>query len=142
MVGLSDHTLGSESAVASVSLGASIFEKHFTLDKHQGGPDDAFSIEPDEFHRLCSSVRTAWSALGVPNYDLKPSERRNLKLQRSLYFVKDMNIGDVITHKCVRSIRPGYGLSPKFLSYIIGRKVSCKIKRGTPVSNDKILADK
>jgi pseudaminic acid synthase len=134
VTGLSDHTLNNATAIASVALGASIIEKHFTLDRDGGGPDDSFSIEPDEMSRLCRDVNTAWSALGTIDYGCKASEKSNVQFRRSLYFVKDMQPGDKITVACIRSVRPGYGLGPKHFDAVIGKTVVREIKKYTPVT--------
>lgn len=134
VVGLSDHTLDNTTAIASVALGASIIEKHFTLDRSGGGPDDSFSLEPVELEALCRGARTAWSALGRIDYGLKSSERANAKFRRSLYFVKDLNAGEIIAADAVRSVRPGYGLAPKYLDGVIGRRLAHAVKANTPVS--------
>ncbi|PVH27268.1 pseudaminic acid synthase [Pararhodobacter oceanensis] len=136
-VGLSDHTLDNTTATASVALGACIIEKHMTLDRAGGGPDDSFSLEPNEFAALCTSARTAWEAVGHVDYGRKSSERSNVKFRRSLYFVKDMKAGDTITEDCIRSVRPGYGLAPKHLQSLLGRKVVRDISQNSPVvAND------
>jgi pseudaminic acid synthase len=131
--GLSDHTLGNTTAIASVALGAVIIEKHFTLSRASGGPDDAFSLEPAELEALCREVRTAWEALGRVNYGLKSSERANVKFRRSLYFVKALKAGDRVTADAVRSTRPGYGLPPKFRDEVVGRRVRVDVEFATPV---------
>ena len=133
VTGLSDHTLDNTTAIASVVLGASIIEKHFTLDRRGGGPDDSFSLEPLELASLCRDSKTAWAALGNVDYGRKSSEQGNAKFRRSLYFVKDLKAGDVITNDAIRSVRPGFGLSPKNLDKIIGRKVIMDIKANTAV---------
>lgn len=133
VTGLSDHTLDNVTAITSIGLGASIVEKHFTLDRYGGGPDDSFSLEPAELAELARSLKVAWSAIGKVDYDRKTSEKSNLKFRRSLYFVKDLAIGDIISNDCVRSIRPGYGLLPRYLETIMGKKVSRDVKAGTPV---------
>ncbi|MFN3144931.1 MAG: pseudaminic acid synthase [Paracoccaceae bacterium] len=135
-VGLSDHTLGNATAIASVALGASVIEKHITLDRSGGGPDDSFSLEPSEFAALCADVRTAWEAVGAVDYGRKSSERANVKFRRSLYFVKDLAKGDTITADAVRSVRPGYGMAPKHLGEVIGRRVNRDVKANTPVQPD------
>ena len=135
VVGLSDHTLDNATAIASVALGASIIEKHVTLDRKGGGPDDSFSIEPRELADLCRDVKTAWQLLGVPNYGRKASERDNVQFRRSFYFVKDLSAGDIITTDSVRSVRPGYGLSPKYLTSLLGRRVARDITKNTPVTS-------
>ena len=136
VAGLSDHTQDNTTAIAGVALGASIIEKHFTLDSDGGGPDDSFSLEPAEFSALCHGARTAWEALGQVDYKLRSSEQGSLMHRRSLYFVKDMRAGEVITTKTVRSIRPGYGLPPKFLEQCLGTRVNQAVSRGTPVNLD------
>lgn len=133
VTGLSDHTLDNTTAITSVALGASIIEKHVTLDRDGGGPDDSFSLEPSELETLCLDTKSAWQALGEVDYGRKSSELKNVKFRRSLYFVKDMKVGEVITEKTVRSIRPGYGLAPKYYEQILGRKVEIDVKKGTPV---------
>jgi pseudaminic acid synthase len=123
VTGLSDHTLDNTTAITSIALGASIIEKHFTLSRDGGGPDDSFSLEPKELEALCRDTKTAWQALGKVNYARKASELDNVKFRRSLYFVKDLKKGDIISRDSIRSVRPGYGLEPKYLNKIIGGKV-------------------
>ena len=137
-VGLSDHTLDNTTAIASVALGATIIEKHFTLDRSGGGPDDSFSLEPPEFARLCEGARTAWEALGSIDYGRKSSEIGNVKFRRSLYFTKDISEGDLIAEDAIRSVRPGFGLPPKYFDEVVGRKAKRDIKAQTPVSLDAI----
>ncbi|HBM50977.1 MAG TPA: pseudaminic acid synthase [Marinobacter sp.] len=139
VTGLSDHTLDNTTAIASVALGASIIEKHFTLDRNGGGPDDSFSLEPADLTALCRDSKTAWKALGQVDYGRKSSEQGNAQFRRSLYFVKDMKAGDVITEDCVRSVRPGYGLAPKYLDRVIGQEVLRDVRANTPVSKDLIV---
>lgn len=136
VVGLSDHTLDNTTAIASVALGAVIVEKHFTLDRSGGGPDDSFSLEPQELASLCRDIRTAWLALGKIEYSRKSSEQGNVKFRRSLYFVKKLHTGDVITPDAVRSVRPGFGIPPKYLTKIVGKKVCRDIEINTPVTED------
>ncbi len=138
VTGLSDHTLDNTTAIAAVALGASIIEKHFTLDRSGGGPDDSFSLEPSELKDLCRGTRTAWEALGRVDYGRKPSEQGNVKFRRSLYFIRDMNKGDVITPDCIRSVRPGFGLPPKFHDRVIGRTINTDVRKNTPVGIDSI----
>ncbi len=133
VTGLSDHTLDNTTAVASVAMGASIIEKHFTLDRSGGGPDDSFSLEPADLAALCQGARTAWEALGKVDYGRKSSEDGNVKFRRSLYFVKDLKSGDVITADAVRSVRPGYGLLPKFMEQIVGKHVRVDVKTNSAV---------
>lgn len=134
VTGLSDHTLDNTTAITSVALGASIIEKHFTLDRSGGGPDDSFSLEPPDLADLCHGVRTAWDALGLVDYGRKSSEAANALFRRSLYIVEDVKAGEILSHKNLRSIRPGYGVAPKHLDVFIGKIASCDMKRGTPVS--------
>lgn len=140
VTGLSDHTLDNTTAIVSVAMGASIIEKHFTLDRNGGGPDDSFSLEPPEMAALCRDSKTAWEALGKVDYGRKSSEQGNVKFRRSLYFVKDLKAGDVITPDAVRSVRPGYGAAPKMLESIIGKTIQCDAKANTPVSMEWIGA--
>ena len=133
VTGLSDHTLDNTTAIASVALGSCLIEKHFTLDRHAGGPDDSFSLEPADLKQLCESARTAWECLGEVDYSRQSSEKANVQFRRSLYFVKDLKAGDVITADAVRSVRPGYGLAPKHMDQIQGRKVTQSVKAHSPV---------
>src|SRR5690606_37467082 len=132
--GLSDHTLDNTTAIAAVALGACIIEKHFTLDRSAGGPDDSFSSEPEEFAALCRDARTAWSALGGVKYGIRGSDAGNLQFRRSLYFVKDLKAGDVIAADSFRSVRPGFGMAPKHADVLIGRRVTRDVKANTPVT--------
>lgn len=134
VTGLSDHTIDNITAITSVALGSSIIEKHVTLDRNGGGADDSFSLESQELTELCVGVKTAWEALGQVDYGRKSSEQANVKFRRSLYFVKDIKEGEVITKEYVKSIRPGFGLVPKYMEEIIGKKIASNVKRGTPVS--------
>lgn len=136
VTGLSDHTLDNTTAIAGVALGAAIIEKHFTLDRNGGGPDDSFSLEPAELAALCKGARTAWEALGQVDYGRKSSEQGNVQFRRSLYFVKDLKVGDVITADSIRSVRPGYGLAPKYLQEVIGRRVAMDVKANHPITHD------
>lgn len=133
VTGLSDHTLDNTTAITSVALGASIIEKHFTLDRSGGGPDDSFSLEPAELVALCQGAKTAWASMGRVDYGRKSSEQGNVKFRRSLYFVKDMKAGDVITADCVRSVRPGFGLAPKHLEKLTGCRVTQNVLANTAV---------
>lgn len=138
VVGLSDHTSGSAVAVASIALGGSLVEKHFTLRRADGGPDSAFSLEPDEFKGLVEDCKRAWRSLGRVNYDLCGSEKGSVKFRRSLYVVRDVAAGEELNSGNVRSIRPGYGLAPKHLPEVLGRKAARPIKRGTALQPDMI----
>ena len=133
-VGLSDHTLGIGVAVASVALGASMIEKHFTLSRADGGVDAAFSLEPDEMAQLVCECRAAALAMGEVRYEMAEQEKKSLQFRRSLYIAEDMRAGDVLTEKNLRRIRPGHGLSPKHYDALLGQKVRCDVKRGTPMS--------
>ncbi|WP_420472431.1 pseudaminic acid synthase [Brevundimonas sp. FT23042] len=135
-VGLSDHTMGSGVAVASVALGATLIEKHFTLARSDGGVDSAFSMEPDELRRLVEDLENARLALGRISYGATEAERKSLSLRRSLYIAKDVKAGEVLDHTSVRAVRPGHGLSPKFIDFVIGRRVSRDAPAGTPVGWD------
>ncbi len=138
VTGLSDHTIDNTTAITSVALGASIIEKHVTLDRNSGGPDDSFSLEEKELKELCIGVKRAWGALGKVDYGRKSSEQGNVKFRRSLYFVKDIKAGEIITDSHVKSIRPGYGLQPKFIKNIIGKMSIKEIKAGTPVKKEHL----
>jgi pseudaminic acid synthase len=130
VTGISDHTIENTTAITSVALGASIIEKHVTLDRNAGGPDDSFSLNSDELKQLCDGVKMSWEALGKVDYGLKLSERSNIKFRRSLYAVKDIAAGEVLTNENVRQIRPGFGLSPKYYNQVIGKTARVDIKRG------------
>lgn len=133
VTGLSDHTLDNAIAIASVALGASIIEKHFTLDRNGGGPDDSFSVEPPQLAALCRESRNAWAGLGGVDYGKKSSERANIQFRRSLYFVKELKAGDIVKEEHIRSVRPGFGLPPKALENIIDKPVCRDIIKNTPV---------
>jgi pseudaminic acid synthase len=133
VTGLSDHTLDNTTAIASIALGSVLIEKHFTLDRKGGGPDDSFSLEPRELAALCYGARTAWKSLGRVDYGRKSSEQGNVQFRRSLYFTKDAKAGEAITNANVRSVRPGFGLSPKFLAQILGRSLTRNVEKNTPV---------
>ncbi|NGX17172.1 pseudaminic acid synthase [Wenzhouxiangella sp. XN24] len=138
VIGLSDHTLDNATAIASVALGASIIEKHFTLDRQGGGPDDSFSLEPAELEALVRGAHTAWEALGQVDYGRKSSEQGNVQFRRSLYFVKNLAAGETITADAVRSVRPGYGLAPKFFEAVVGKRVIQDVASGEAVKWDAI----
>lgn len=130
--GLSDHTMGTAASVTAVALGGSVIEKHFTLARADGGPDSAFSLEPAEFTRLVEECKGAWAALGAIRYDLKGSEAGNIVYRRSLYVTADVRAGETLTEANVRSIRPGYGLAPKHLPEVLGRRAVRDLARGEP----------
>ena len=134
VTGLSDHTIDNTTAIASIAMGASIIEKHFTLNKLGGGPDDSFSLEPKEFAALCIDTKTAQLALGQIDYGRKSSEQENVKFRRSLYFVKKLKKGDRITIDDVRSVRPGFGIGPKHFDDVLGAKLKVDVDPNTPVS--------
>jgi N-acetylneuraminate synthase len=136
--GLSDHTFGSAVAVASIALGGCIVEKHFTLRRADGGPDSAFSLEPEEFTTLVEDCKRAWRALGNVTYHLQGCERGSIVFRRSLYVVRDVATGEELTHENVRSIRPGYGLPPKHLPEVLGRQAARDLKRGDPLDWDAL----
>ncbi len=133
-VGLSDHTLGMEAAVVAVSLGARIVEKHFTLSRRVKGPDSFFSIQPEELKKLVNAIRAAEKCVGSANHGFSDGEKRNKIFRRSLFVVEDINRGELFTEKNVRSIRPGYGLHPRYLGRVIGKRAAGDIKRGMPLS--------
>ncbi len=133
MAGLSDHTISNTTAVASVVLGASVIEKHVTLDRTGGGPDDSFSLEPHELKQLCEDSKVAWSARGSVNYEKKESEKGNVKFRRSLYIVNNIKKGDILKDGDIKSIRPGFGLPPKYYEEIVGLKAKNDLEFGSPV---------
>ena len=129
--GLSDHTMGVGVSVASVALGATVIEKHFTLNRADGGVDSSFSMEPVEMAQLVVETERAWQALGKVSYGATEAEKKSLQFRRSLYIVKDLKAGDVLTNENVRAIRPGLGLPTKYLEQVLGRTVKQDVKRGT-----------
>lgn len=133
-VGLSDHTLDNTVAITAVALGAVAIEKHFTLNRADGSPDAAFSLEPPEFAGLVTTARTAWAALGKADDVRAPSEQGNRMFRRSIYAVKDIKKGDRLTSESIRVIRPGFGLAPRHYDEVIGRAASTDIARGTPIA--------
>lgn len=138
ITGLSDHTTTNTTAIASIALGASIIEKHFTLNRNAGGADDSFSIEPEQMTELCASCKIAWESLGEINYSRKPSEDENVKFRRSLYYVKEMKKGDIIEKDSIQSVRPGFGAPPKFINKFIGGKLLHDVQIGTPAKFEDI----
>lgn len=137
--GLSDHTLGIAVSVAAVALGACAVEKHFTLSRSEGGPDAAFSLELEELKAMVDACSTAYSAIGKANYEPVRAEAGSLQFRRSIYVVKDIKRGEIFTAENVRSIRPGYGLSPKHLDAVLGSRAAGDIKRGMPLSWDQVV---
>ncbi len=134
MVGLSDHTISNSTSIAAVALGATIIEKHFILDRSIGGPDASFSIEPNEFIELVKNIREVEKALGKVTYELTPKILKSREFSRSLFVVKDIKEGELFNNENIRSIRPGYGLHPKYLLEIIGKTARTNIKKGTPLN--------
>ena len=137
-IGLSDHTLDNVTAISAVAMGAVMIEKHVTLDRGGGGPDDSFSLEEEDLRNLCSATKTAWSALGKVNYERTEAEKGNVKFRRSLYFVNPLKAGDMITENDIRSVRPGYGLPPKFIDKLVGTKVLKSVNKNSPVTCDVV----
>lgn len=135
-IGLSDHTMGTGVAVASIAFGAVLVEKHFTLRREDGGVDSTFSLEPEEFKRLREECDRAWQALGAVTYGGTTAEKDSRAFRRSLYITADLAAGDVLTPENLRAIRPGFGLEPKYYDLLLGKRVSCDILRGTPASWD------
>jgi len=137
-VGLSDHTLGIGVSIAAIALGAVAIEKHLTLKRLDGGPDGAFSMEPEEFTNLVHECNSAFQSIGSPEWKIQPSERESRRLRRSLYVVADVISGELVTHENVRAIRPGEGCAPKHLEEIIGRRFSKDVRVGTPMGFELI----
>lgn len=135
-VGISDHTLGVGAALAGIALGATVIEKHFTLSRAEGGVDAAFSLEPQELKLLVEESLSAWQAVGIVRLEPTEDERRHATFRRSLYITMDMRAGDVLGVENLRAIRPGLGLSPKYLPLLLGKKLRCQVRRGTPMSWD------
>jgi N-acetylneuraminate synthase len=138
LVGLSDHTHGTAVSVAAVALGACVIEKHMTIRRADGGPDAEFSLEPEEFADLVDDCRVAWAALGRVDYDRGEQENKNKIFRRSLYVVADIRKGEAISEANVRSIRPGFGLAPKHLWDVLGKKAARDLTRGTPLTWDAV----
>ena len=133
-IGLSDHSMGVGVSIASVALGATVIEKHFTLARADGGVDSTFSMEPSELESLVVVAERAWLSMGKVNYGPSEGEMNSRKYRRSLYIVQDMEEGDVLTNENLRAIRPGLGLPTKYLETLIGKKVNSSVKRGTAFS--------
>jgi pseudaminic acid synthase len=131
--GLSDHTIGSTASIIATVLGGTVIEKHFIIDRSIGGPDASFSMNEQEFKEMVKAVRDTEKAIGKVDYSLTDKQKSNRVFSRSLYVVEDIKAGEIITEKNVRSIRPGYGLHPKFLNDILGRKVARNIAKGEPI---------
>jgi pseudaminic acid synthase len=137
-IGLSDHTLGIEAAIASVALGACIIEKHFTLSREVPGPDSSFSLEPEEFKTMVEAVRRTEQTLGQPHYGPTEHEQAGRVFRRSLFAVENIEAGEEFTSQNVRSIRPGHGLAPKYLKEVLGKRASRPLKRGTPLDWESV----
>ena len=135
-VGISDHTMGIGVSVASVALGATFIEKHFTLRRADGGVDSEFSMEPDEMKSLVDETKKSWQALGCIQYGVTEKEKPSLQFRRSLYIVDDMQSGDELTPRNLRSIRPGLGLPTKYYELLIGKRINKAAKKGTPLNWD------
>jgi sialic acid synthase SpsE len=142
LAGLSDHTLGTTASVAAVALGACVIEKHFTLSRADKGPDSEFSLEPANLQRLCHDAKDAWLALGKPGFERQRAEAGSKVFRRSLYFVKDLPAGHVITPEDIRRIRPGMGLAPKYFEQVVGQRLSQAVNRGMPVHRDNLIDSK
>lgn len=137
-VGLSDHTLGVGVSIASIAMGATVIEKHFTTSRADGGVDSAFSMEPNEMEALVVETKRAWESLGQVSYGPTDEEKKSMKFRRSIYIVKDLKAGDVLTRDNIRVIRPGYGMAPKYLEKLLGKKVAKELKAGTPLNWDSL----
>jgi N-acetylneuraminate synthase len=137
-VGLSDHTMGIGVAVASVALGATVVEKHFTIRRADGGVDSAFSMEPEEMKLLVEETKRAWLALGKVSYGPMPDEKKSLQFRRTIYICDDIKKGDILNTKNLRCIRPGTGLAPKYYENLLGKKINRDLKKGTPMSLEYI----
>lgn len=136
LAGLSDHTMGTTASVAAIALGACVIEKHFTLSRKDKGPDSEFSLEPADLERLCNETKEAWQALGKAAFERQKAEEGSKVFRRSLYFVKDLPAGHVITAEDIRRIRPGMGLAPKHFDSVMGRELRWNVRAGCPVNED------
>lgn len=137
-VGLSDHTMGIGVSVASVAFGATIIERHFTLNRADGGVDAAFSLDPEEFRRLRDETERAWQAIGVISYGATRAEEKSLAFRRTLYIAKDMKAGDCLSRENLRIVRPGFGLAPKFFDVVLGKRICRDVAAGTPLTWDLV----
>lgn len=136
LTGLSDHTIDNITAITSVAMGAVIIEKHVTLDRNGGGADDSFSLEPNDLAALCRDTKTAWQALGAVNYSRQKSEQANAKFRRSLYYVADLPAGTIVAKEHIRSVRPGFGLAPKYFDKIVGSTLKVAVSKHTPTRSE------
>lgn len=141
-VGISDHTMGITVPVAAVAMGATLIEKHFTLSRKNVGPDSSFSIEPNELTQLVQAVRDTERAIGKVQYKVTEQEKASRMFRRSLFIVKTVQKGDLFTLENIRSIRPGHGLKPKNLDFVLGKRAACDIEAGTPLSLDLVMSGK
>lgn len=137
-IGLSDHTLGDLSAIAAVAMGAKVVEKHFCMDRSEGGPDSSFSMEPQEFKKMVDNIRQIEKAIGSVSYGVTKTEEDSMVFRRSLFVVKDVKAGEVFTDENVRSIRPGYGIKPRYYEDVLGKTATCDISRGTPLKMEMV----
>ena len=133
ITGLSDHSLGTLVSVTAIAMGACMIEKHFIIDRNDGGPDSSFSIEPDELRQLVNETKLVKQAIGNAGYELKADEQQNIQFRRSIYFVKDLQKGEVISKQHIKRIRPGHGLAPKYFEQLLGKRVRENVNRGTAV---------
>lgn len=140
-VGLSDHTMGHEVAVIAAAMQASLIEKHFIMDRSIGGPDASFSMNTEEFKNMVSAIRRVEGIIGQANYELNEKKKKIRQFARSLFVVQDVREGEEITEQNVRSIRPGYGISPKYINQLYGKRFSLEVKRGTPLTWEMIIKD-
>ena len=138
-IGLSDHTLGIGVSVASVALGATVIEKHLTLDRSEGGVDSSFSLEPEEFKLLVNETKKAWDALGSIHYGPTEAERKSIIFKRSIYCSKDIKLGECFTTENIRIVRPGYGAPPYLYELLIGKEAKRNFKKGNPIKIEEIL---
>lgn len=138
VLGLSDHTTNSVAAICSIAQGASLIEKHFTIDRNIGGPDSSFSLQPEEFKSMVKDVNSAWSAISNLEFERSVQEVSNRQFRRSLYFVENLEPGDKITENNIKSIRPGFGLAPRYFDSILGKKIKKRVERGDPVTKENI----
>ena len=138
-VGLSDHTLGTTVPITSVALGAEVIEKHLTLSRKDGGPDAHFSLEPIEMKEMVTNVKVAYQAIGKVQYKLQEEEKPSMQGRRSLYITSSIKKNDILSPENVRSIRPGFGLKPSWLNFVLGKKVNKDIEKGTPLSLDMLI---
>lgn len=138
-VGLSDHTFGVGAACASVALGATVVEKHFTLNRADGGVDSAFSLEPGEMDLLVTETKRAWESIGKVTYGVTEVEKKSIVYRRSIYITEDVKEGDILNEKNLRCIRPGLGLPPKYYEMLLGKKIKCSLKKGTAMKMEYVL---